>query len=321
MRTIILFGATVTSLILAEICLRIVGFTPWSERPQHPFLSPSHVVFVPDPIRGWRNRPGRYDFTRIDGKAIVNTNLSDGSRYSGKGRGRPVVFVGGSYTYGWEIDDGETFAALVQKKLPDRSVRNFGTGGYGAYQSFLSMQQVVGAATFVYGFGDFHQPRDVAREDWLRAMSIQSARADSRLYMPYVSLRNGNLVQHAPEPYGDWPLKRYFAFVALAEHAYFRWKLSDRDAYREQPTMEVIRAMKQEAGDRRFIVAMLMTIAQPGNRERYIKFFKSVGIEYVDCTVTFEPQMRVDGRGHPNEDTHRYWAKCISEAIAPSSQK
>lgn len=316
MRSLVLTLATmIVCLLLGEAGLRLAGFEPWDERRQHPFLTPSRIVFEPDPVLGWRNLPGRFEFIRGDGKAIVSTNLPDGSRYSGDGQGERIVFVGGSYTYGWEMDDDDAFPSLVQRRFPDRKVQNFGTGGYGAYQSLLTIERIQYPAVFVYGFGDFHQARDVAREDWIRAMSIQAVRAHTKLSMPYVSFDEAGLHRHSPEPYGDWPMKRYSALVTLAEHAFYRWRLSDRELYRQKPTMEVIREMKRIAGDNRLIVMMLATIAQPGNRERYIRYFEANGIDYVDCVLPREPRLLVMGRGHPNEIAHRTWANCIASTL------
>ena len=39
-------------------------------------------------------------------------------------------------TQGWAIDDNETYPWKLQKRYPSLNVLNYGTGGYGSYQSF-----------------------------------------------------------------------------------------------------------------------------------------------------------------------------------------
>lgn len=222
---ILVFVSVFFSFVLAESIVRVAGYEPWNPRPYFPQFKNVEVVFEPDPVLGWRNRPGRFLFDRKDGRTVIQTNLPDGSRYTGPspdGATKALIFVGGSYTYGWGLSDEETLPWRIQAALPQLRVKNFGTGGYGSYQSLLGIEKILATerlppTIFVYGFNDFHYARDVAREDWLYAMNAYSASGEP-VYMPYVSLdARGRLRRHPPEAYGGWPLRRFSALVALAE--------------------------------------------------------------------------------------------------------
>ena len=85
------------------------------------------------PRLGWITRPGRFESGWIS-----NTDES-GIRSNGRPgppAGRPVLAVGDSFTFGDEVEDGETWAAQLEEIL-NKSVINAGVGAYGIDQAFL----------------------------------------------------------------------------------------------------------------------------------------------------------------------------------------
>ena len=125
--------------ILLEVTLRFLGFEPWTYIKQdlnEPITNQYHSKI------GWKPKEGIYIFPPFskNGKYTKLTILKDGSRFSGKISGDSevdVLFIGGSFTQGWAVDDQETFPWFFQKKIPNLKVKNYGVGGYGTYQSFL----------------------------------------------------------------------------------------------------------------------------------------------------------------------------------------
>mgnify|MGYP006452056793 CR=1 FL=1 len=51
--------------------------------------------------------------------------------------------MGGSVTLGWGINDEQTFTSQIQDKIDDYEVKNFSSGGYGTYQSFLRLENIL----------------------------------------------------------------------------------------------------------------------------------------------------------------------------------
>ena len=92
---------------------------------------------------GWTNRPGAH----IDAPWWTATFWTDGSRPTRPDpatTARDVILVlGCSYTQGYGVGDADTFAWKLQQRFPRYDVRNFGTGGYGTYQSLLRFRRMV----------------------------------------------------------------------------------------------------------------------------------------------------------------------------------
>ena len=54
-----------------------------------------------------------------------------------------IIFIGGSITQGWAVNDNESFPFIIQAKYPYYKVYNYGVGGYGGYQSLLRLEKVI----------------------------------------------------------------------------------------------------------------------------------------------------------------------------------
>ncbi len=52
-----------------------------------------------------------------------------------------IAIIGDSFTFGEEVNDTETFSALLEKKLTQTEVMNFGVHGYGIDQMLLRLEQ------------------------------------------------------------------------------------------------------------------------------------------------------------------------------------
>ena len=154
--------STLLALAISEACLRFLGYGPFS-----PVVHPNEqLIHTPDPILGWKNREGAYFVPPYSpGEKEINyTFFSDGSRAtSAQQDGSPksddgLIVVGGSFSRGFAISDENTFACKLQERFPFLSVVNYGTAGYGTYQSLLILEQAlpnIEAPKFiVYGF--FH---------------------------------------------------------------------------------------------------------------------------------------------------------------------
>ena len=74
------------------------------------------------------------------------TFLDDHSRRSWTTPNKPdqraeVLLVGCSFTEGFGVDDEDTFSYLLNARYPHLMFHNFGTGGYGTYQSLLRVKK------------------------------------------------------------------------------------------------------------------------------------------------------------------------------------
>ena len=88
-----------------------------------------------DPRLGWIPTPGQFKFSR---GWTFNADAS-GIRSNGRSistAGRPILAVGDSFTFGDEVEDGETWPAHLEEILNTR-VLNAGAAAYGIDQAFL----------------------------------------------------------------------------------------------------------------------------------------------------------------------------------------
>jgi hypothetical protein len=76
----------------------------------------------------------------IDGSATISTARPDGARTSFMYAGRPcrINTYGDSFTQCHQVSDGETWQEYLAAHLGE-PIRNFGMGGYGAYQAYRRM--------------------------------------------------------------------------------------------------------------------------------------------------------------------------------------
>lgn len=320
-----LLAALVSLLLLlagAEIALRLAGRGPWI-RSTLDLQEP--VMHEPDPVLGWRNKPGRYVIPPYapGSASVVVTQLEDGRRAAAADEGeaaRDLVLVGGSYTKGTAVSDDETYGWRLQLRFPELRVRNFGTGGFGTLQSWLALERALPdtppGSVALYGFIDHHELRNVAPASWQDLLSRFSRRR--QVDVPYATLdASGELVRHAPERHPAWPLHEWLASVAFAEQVYARARAAGREAQARPVTEAILEAMDALATSRGVTFAVALLAARPEVRSHYRAFLRERGIPVADCVRPLTPELLVPREGHPNGRVHALWARCIASELGP----
>ena len=219
--------------LVCEGTSRIFGFAPWEvQRDREKTI----VVHEPDPVLGWRNKVGKYLIPAFSKNAsnIIFQVLPGGiraSRHSLTINADPSILVfGGSFTQGWAISDNDTFVWKLQERFPGYQFLNYGTGGFGTYQSLLLMERVLQECSVtpklvIYGFCGFHEDRNVASWGYLEGLTKLSferkGHLKERVKIPYADIdSDGNILRFPPDPYRILPLGRYSGFVKFMEHTY-----------------------------------------------------------------------------------------------------
>ena len=315
------------TLVLCEGLLRLIGFQPWTP---HKSRVNEPVMLEYDPVLGWRNKQGSFFLPRYDpsGKDAKLTFLDHGRRItkrsSSNGKDQ-IIFVGGSYTQGWALNDEDTFAWKVQEQFPNFDVLNYGTGGYGTYQSLLLLEKelpLLSAPKHVfYGFIFHHEVRNTASGRWLRQLTEYSSRG--HVALPFGSLNHQNTLQrNPPARYLKLPFRESLALVAFIERAYMKltsWsRFNDRSEITEQILLEMKRVV--EAYGASLTVAILTSSDEP--KAHYLKFLRNNGIRGIDCVVPctdclydLPREMMIPGDGHPNAELNSMWAGCIAKSL------
>ena len=121
-----------------------------------------------DPRLGWTLREGLHDVPLLG--ATVNSNslgMRGRREYPlAKTSALRIVVIGDSYTFGEGVNDGETFAAVLEQTLPAAEVLNLAVHGYGTDQQWLRLQ-IDGLKympdVVLFGFNDDDLTRDRLR--------------------------------------------------------------------------------------------------------------------------------------------------------------
>ena len=187
-------------------------------------LKEQPISFIQDEILGWKPKTGNFKFEpwSKNGNTTKLTNLEDGSRFTGKNQEkRKVIFIGGSLTQGWAVDDSESFVWLLQEKKQDFNFINYGVGGYGGVQSLLKLKEISSNMDniyyIIYGFIPHHEVRNIASGSWMYQLNKASRGTEGKLLLPYASIINDKLKIHKPKEYLKLPLGNISAFISKIE--------------------------------------------------------------------------------------------------------
>ncbi len=279
-----------------------------------------------DSVLGWKNKEGNYKVAPYhpDEDEIQITYLKAGLRKSHEHQNNlrddhpKIICVGGSFTQGWAISDDETFPWKIQKNFPSFEILNYGSGGYGTYQSLLTLEQILPVTPnpkiVIYGFIEDHEMRNVAPHYWLKRLSRLSRRG--HVFVPYVTIGRDDLLhRHEPDKYPSWPFKDKSATIALAEEAFARLKTYKRANQGIRVTQKLLLQMQKLSGSYGAKLIIVILGASEESTNYYMKFLSSFGLMAIDCVYPIEAGMRVKGEGHPNGIMHSKWAECISAFI------
>jgi len=324
------FLASGSSLALAflsaEFVVRLAVGMPQQAEPLDRGLPALHE---PDPLLGWRNKPGAVVWPgrgRDAGHPIALTFWPGGRRATAAAPGSPrpeVAILGCSYAQGWALSDADTFAWQLQERFPEHSFANLGTAGYGTYQSLLALERHFseysgGVDLVIYAFIEHHEIRNVAPAGWIRRLA--TATASNRLGVPFATLgADGSLVRNPPEAYPKWFFDDQIASVALLEAQVADWRDGDRASEARSVTERLLLDLRDVSARRGAPLLVAILEARPAAHHHYLRWLAAHGIETVDCANphSLDAAYLVPGYGHPGREIHADWAACIGHALEP----
>jgi hypothetical protein len=317
------------SLGFGEVVLRVSGYKVWK---YFTFDANEPIVYQFDPVLGWSNMEGRYTVPtgKPGGKEFTVSFLSNGARATEErkdmnDRRRKILIVGGSFAQGWGISDEDTFAWKLQQEFPSVNVLNYGTGGYGTYQSLLLLEKVLpvsgGVDIVLYGYTQWHEERNVATSDWLNALSRLSTRKNA-YGMPYATInRYGVLCRNAPERYPSWPLREFLVTSTTAEKMYMKLKTLRRSSQQTMVTEKVLLEMDALSMKHGSAFTVLLLSCEENVKKHYTTFLHDNNMGVVDCVYPMTGKMVADDGRHPNERLNSLYSKRIAEALKCPNRK
>src|SRR6266540_392738 len=306
----------VFSLLVGEAALRTFGYEPRRLALNTSFWSTGWAAM--DEELGWRNREGSFRSAE-PGHALMSFE-SDGRRHdpSSKVPDLPkVVVVGCSFTQGEGVPDDQPYPHLVNLALPGFEVINYGTGGYGTYQSLLRLRAYFRSPhpptpLVLYGYTSHHITRNVATTDWVSMLTTRDGRY---LMPPHVRAAGDGIREYTSRPVELWPLEQRSALVALAHKAAMNTSLHVRWSERFAVTQQVLRDMNTIARANKSSLTVIGLVALS---DAEIERMKHDGIDYLDCQYPgpLHRDLQVGGWGHPNGRMHEWWGTCIVRGLA-----
>jgi hypothetical protein len=307
-------------LIIIEVLLRVTGSKP---RQIIDISGNEDITNSPDSKLGWVPKKGIHKFKpwAKEGKETFLTINSDKSRFNGNKDKDfdKIIFIGGSITQGWAVSDNETFPYLLQEKTLRHKIYNFGVGGYGGYQSLLTLERVFknkkNIKLVVYGFIPHHEVRNVASGSWLYLLNTVSERG--LVSLPFGSINKKNkLIRHDPIIYLKLPLGDKLALVAKIEKRLMKIMSSSRERKQTQISLAIINEMKKLAVDNKSKFILLILDKFTDEREdKYKVFLDEKKVSYVECIMPQGKKYKVPGEGHPNEISHAEISECVFEKL------
>ena len=141
----------------------------------YPQIMEHDKMFEYDAYLGWRfipNKSGSIVYSR-EARHYVETNswgFRDHSPPSETDDIRKILVIGDSFVTNVAVKDHEVFTEVMERKLKDTAVLNFGVNGYGQVQEYLLMQQWFDKVkpdlviVMIYIRNDF---QDNIRAEWL----------------------------------------------------------------------------------------------------------------------------------------------------------
>jgi hypothetical protein len=316
---------TLSILIISlEITLRLLGVETWNVNQEQ---QDRGKMFQSDSKLGWDSKPGNYKFILADkNQTTVSVSINpDRSRKTSENKldsKLPILaFVGDSFSYGWEVSDSETFIWKLQEDLPKMSVKNFAVPGFSGFQSLIRARQIISrypqTKYLLYGYCDFHKPRNIAEWVYFRGMVKSSARRDispEEILMPYAEINSDEkFVEHQPSPYTYVSLGRYFAIVRALEDMINKFQSDKREKNKIPVELKIIEEMNELAKQHQVQFVLVNLVSDFQDKQYLLPELEKRSIRNFDCDSggrEYEEYLR-KGVNHPNGKWHDKIAECI----------
>jgi hypothetical protein len=244
-------GVIVVALFAAELLLRAIDFS----EPSHSEVGEAYQF---DPELGWVPVPNAASQQTTSNRTISVKHNGVGLRERELSDIAPdrILFLGDSFTYGYDAEVNERFSNILQKELPQYGIVNAGVSGYGTDQEFLLMKRLWNQVKPKYVVLTFCVDND--RDDNTSSVHY------GKYYKPYF----------VRTPEGEWQVRGYplprlkrdditgsawterFALARFAGYGY--WALRNREIIVPDRTEDLIGMMQRtvEARGARLIVGL-----------------------------------------------------------------
>lgn len=323
-----LLVSTVAALLAAEAALRAIGHRPWT-----PGIVGSETVTAEKRVPysvvhktlGHTIQPGHIRINMPGGCYFEANHLENRTRAT-QPQGtasdtdpRPQIWIFGcSFTYGWGVEDHETFPWYLQEFLPRFRIINFGISGYSTLQAFMRFEEALSQypppTVAILAYASIQEERNVLSRSWKK--NLAQYEELSFILHPYGRIgpegrlvcANGGIVYRA------LPGVRHLAFMNAVDDAVNRLEVRLRRSRRvAQSIVEMFGRRARERGVRPLVVCLTDDPASRG----ILDHGRREGIPCLDVSVDLtEPRFtNLPHDPHPSALAHRHYATAICDFL------
>jgi hypothetical protein len=106
-------------------------------------LSEKTLSYQYDSEIGWAPIPNmEFDFTATRTIHVRNNAMGFRDADYTKETQRPILFLGDSFVWGYDVEENERFTDIIRRRLPNERIVNVGVSGYGTDQEYLLIRRI-----------------------------------------------------------------------------------------------------------------------------------------------------------------------------------
>lgn len=225
---------------------------------------------------------------------------------------------GDSITYGWSVNDEESYPWLLHEKLPEYRVVNFGVGGYGTVHALIQLRDELSQQRppqfAIVTYAAWHDPRNTSIRLW-RKMLLPASHLGP-VHQPYARLTEDGKLEIVNDSlaYREFPLMRYSAFMHAIEEAYNSYE------ERHARSREITRLLMKEIIDlckAKAIPVIIASVTSDPLTTDLLKYCASLGAKTIDISVdlTIRENNNLPFDSHPSAAAHRQYAEKLASFL------
>jgi len=218
-------------IVTAEITVRARGVRPYMPYDSNIRVEPGGKLTKKHPALGYSHIPGEYTITLRDTLSFKVTHLPNTLRITKPieayetDQKKPAIYVFGcSWTYGWVLNDEETYTWVLQERFPECDVVNFGVIGYGTIHSLVQFREALEkhkpAKVAIAAYGSFHDNRNTFLRN--RRKLVATVNKLGPMIQPCGRLGKDGKLHHrlAEVVYREFPFMKHSALIHYLEQRY-----------------------------------------------------------------------------------------------------
>jgi len=276
-----------------ELILRRKGIKPKTITKEKSKIIPEGKLYKAHPILGFVFQSGNFQININDRFEFTANHDERGHRITSENgqkeyiSERPEIWIFGcSYTYGWLVNDHETFPWLIQERLKDWEIVNFGVSGYSILQAYLQFKEALSKENapeiviLAYG-SEIHDNRNTLTRH--RKKSFSRLERTSPYMVPCGRIIDDELeIIYDSTKYNGYPFSSHSALMKRLEYRYdtrYDNRLKSKDV-----SKKILLQFKQLCDEVQstFVVA---GIHEGKDTQKMLDFCKQQGMKTINISV------------------------------------